>query len=58
VFTLRVPVALSQSKVDDEYAVLVMLLSPNEEIVWFNISVDYSFLVNLLNSLNLIKEVE
>ena len=51
--TFRVLIALCQTKVDDVNVVLGVLTATDEEVVRFNITVDDSLFVHLLNALDL-----
>jgi len=51
-FTIRTLVALGKPKIDDVNRVFGVLVATNQEIVWFNISIDDSFLVHNLDHLN------
>ena len=51
VLPLRILVAFGQTEINNEYAVLILLCAPNEEVVWLNISVDDPLFMGLLNSL-------
>lgn len=53
VLTLRVFVALSQTKVNNINVVLGLLCSADQEVIGLYVTVDDSFLVNFLDSLNL-----
>ena len=53
VLALRVFVALSESKVDNVDIVFGTLIASNQEVVRFDVSMDDSFFVNFLNSVNL-----
>ena len=52
---LRVLVALGQAEVDDVNDVLGALVRANQEVVGLDVAMDDSFLVHLLDSLNLKK---
>jgi glycopeptide antibiotics resistance protein len=54
VLTFTILEALGQTEVNDEDVVLVMLLSPYQEVVRFDVSVDNAFFMDLLNSLDLL----
>ena len=51
--TVRIFVAFCQAKVNNEYTVSSLLVTPNQKIIRFNIPVDYSLLMQLLYSLYL-----
>jgi hypothetical protein len=53
VLTLRVFVALSQTKVNNINVVLGLLCSADKEVIGLYVTVDDSFLVDFLDSLNL-----
>lgn len=53
VLVLRVLVALGQTEVDDVDVVLGGFSGSNQEVVWLDISVDNSLLMDLLNALDL-----
>ena len=53
VLALRVFVALSESKVDNVDIIFSTLITSNQEVVRFDVSVDDSLFVNFLNSVNL-----
>lgn len=51
---LRVLVALGETEVDDVDEVLCRFTGADQEVVWFDISVDDTLFVNFLDSLDLI----
>ena len=51
--TFGVLVALCETKVNDVYVVLGVLVAANQEVVWLDIAMDDPLLVHFLNSLNL-----
>lgn len=53
VFAIRVLVALGKTEVDNEDAVLVVLVSAYQEVVRLDVSMDDALLVHLLNALDL-----
>jgi len=53
VLTLRVFVALSQTKVNNINVVLGLLCSSDQEVIGLYVTMDDSFLVDFLDSLNL-----
>ena len=53
VFTIGVLVAFGQTEIDDENVILVSIVSTDQEVIGLNISVNDSFFMHLLNSLNL-----
>lgn len=53
VLAIRILITFSKTKINNEDAILIVLLTANKEIVWFNISMDNSFLVDFLDTLNL-----
>jgi hypothetical protein len=57
VLSIRVFIALSQTKINNENVVLVIFISTDKEVVRFDISMNYSFFVNFLNTLNLLKRL-
>jgi hypothetical protein len=52
-FTIGVLVALSKTEINNVDVVLVVFLATNEEVVWLNISMNNTFFMYFLNSLNL-----
>ena len=52
-FTIRVLVALSETEIDDENVVFVSVVSSDQKVIRFDISMNDSFFVDLLNTLNL-----
>ncbi len=52
-FTLRVLETLSETEINDEYAVLSGLIASNEEVIRLNVSVNYSLFMDFLDTLNL-----
>lgn len=50
--TLRILVTLSKSKINYINSVLVVLSASNQEVVWLNISMNDSFFMHFLNSLD------
>jgi len=56
VLAIRVLVLFGQSEVNDEDRVLRLLVAANEEVIRFDIPVDYALLMHLLNKLHLRKE--
>ena len=57
VLTVRVFVALSETKIDDVDAVLVGIVSADEEVIRLDISVNNALFVDFLNSLNLYSNI-
>ena len=51
--SIRVLVALSQAKINDIDIVPRSLRGSDEEVIWLNVSVNYSLLMHLLDSFNL-----
>lgn len=49
---LRILVTLSKSKINYINSVLVVLSASNQEVVWLNISMNDSFFMHFLNSLD------
>lgn len=56
-FSVRVLVTLSEPKINNVDVVLGAFGASNQEIVGLDVAVNDSFLVNLLNALDLIKSV-
>jgi hypothetical protein len=54
VLSIRVFIALSQTEINNENVVLVIFISADKEVIWFDISMNYSLFVNFLNTLNLL----
>ena len=57
VFTIRVLVALGETEIDDENVVFVSVVSSNQKVIWFDVSVDDSLFMDLLNTLNLFQMI-
>ena len=55
-FSFRILKTLGKTEVDDVNIVLRAFCSSDEEVVWFDVTVDNSLFMNFLNSLNLIIE--
>ena len=53
VLAVRVFVALGETEIDDVDIVFVSVVAADQEVVWLDVSVDDSFFVYFLNSLNL-----
>ena len=53
VFTIRVFVAFSETEIDDVDVVFVGVVTADQEVVWLDVSVNYSLFMDFLNSLNL-----
>jgi len=53
VLVIRVLVAFGEAEIDNVYVVLCAFCASNQEIVGFNVSVNYPFLMDLLNALDL-----
>lgn len=53
VSSIWIPIALCQAKINHKYAVLCGVTSSNQEIIWLDVSMNYSFFMNLLDSLDL-----
>lgn len=51
--SLGVLIALGKTEINDEDVVLIVLISPNQEVIWLNVSVNNPLLMYLLDSLNL-----
>lgn len=51
VLSFRVLEAFGQTEINDEYVVFRMFRSSDQKVVWFDISMNYSLLMNLLNTL-------
>jgi hypothetical protein len=52
-FAFRVLETLSQTEINDEYAVLSSLIASDEEVIRLNVSVNYSLFMDFLDTLNL-----
>jgi hypothetical protein len=57
VFSVRVLVTLSEPKINNVDVVLGAFGAPNQKVVGLDVAVNDSFLVNLLNALDLFKSV-
>ena len=55
-FSFRILKTLGKTEVDDVNIVFRAFCSSNEEVVWFDVTVDNSLFMDFLNSLNLIIE--
>ena len=55
-FSFRILKTLGKTEVDDVNIVLRAFCSSDEEVVWFDVTVDDSLFMHFLNSLNLIIE--
>ena len=53
VLTVGILVALGKTEIDDEDVIFVLVISSNQKVVRLNISMNDSFFMDLLNSLNL-----
>ena len=51
--TIRVSIAFCETEINDIYTVFGGITSSNKEIVWFNVSMNYAFFMDLLNPLDL-----
>lgn len=51
--SVGVLIALGETEIDNEDIIFVVLVSSDQEVVWFDISVNYSLFMNFLNTLNL-----
>ena len=51
--TIRVSIAFGQTEINHIYTVLCAITSSNKEIVWFNVSMNNAFFMDLLNPLDL-----
>lgn len=47
VFTLAILVALGKTEIDDVHSIASMLSGTNKEIIWFDVTVNDSFFVDL-----------
>lgn len=52
VFTIWALITFGKTKIDDIYGVFCLFSSSSHEVIWFDISMDNTFLVNNLDSLN------
>ena len=57
VLSLGVLVAFRKPKINNKYAILIMLLSTNQKVIRFDVSVNYSFLVSFLDTLDLLSNI-
>ena len=57
VLSIRVLVAFGKTEIDDENVVFVSVVSSNQKVIWFDVSVDDSLFVHLLNTLNLFEMI-
>jgi hypothetical protein len=48
--TIRVFKALGKTKINDEDTVFSLVSSTDEKIIWFNVSVNYSLIMNFFNT--------
>lgn len=55
--SIRVFVALGEPEVNDKDAILRVVITSNEKIIWLDVSVDNSFFMNLFYSFDLIQNV-
>ena len=53
VLSIGILVPLGQTEIDNEDVIFVLVVSPNQEVIRLNISMDNPLFVDLLNSLNL-----
>lgn len=51
--SLRILVALSETEIDNEYAILIVFWATNQKVVRLDVSVDNTLFVCLLNALQL-----
>ena len=51
--SIRVSIAFGKTEINHIYTVLCGITSSNKEIVWFNVSMNNTFFMDLLNSLDL-----
>jgi hypothetical protein len=56
VLIVGVLVALGQTEVDNVYVILCTFSSADQEVVGFDVAMNYSFLVNFLDALDLSNE--
>lgn len=55
VLTIRVLVAFSETEIDDENVIFVLIIATDQKVIRLNISMNDPLLMDLLNSLNLFK---
>ena len=48
--SIWLPEELGEAKVNDEDSVFVLVVTANKEVVWLDVSVDYTFVMDLLDS--------
>jgi hypothetical protein len=54
VLSLGVLVAFRKPKINNKYAILIMLLSTDQKVIRFNVPVNYSLLMSFLDTLDLL----
>jgi hypothetical protein len=53
VLSIGILITLGETEIDNEDVIFVLVVSPNQEVIRLNISMDNPLFVDLLNSLNL-----